>query len=156
MDPELRKRRRNLPHWQLGGSVYFITFRCARGALSAEALEVIVATVLYDHARRYELLFGVVMPDHTHLLLRPLEIVAGRWHDLSAIMKSIKGVSARRINQLLGTSGTVWQEESFDRIVRDADEYEEKADYMWNNPLKAGLVNDPEDWPYFIYPAATR
>ena len=111
-----------------------------------------VTNVLYDHDRRYDLDFGVVMPDHGHLLLQPLQVSPGVWHELPDFMKSLKGVSARRINQLLGTSGPVWQEEYFDRIARDEREYEEKRDYMWNNPLKAGLVADPEDWEYFIFP----
>ena len=152
MEPEVRKRRRNLPHWQLGGSVYFITFRSVRGALPAPAMKQVATNVLYDHSRRYDLEFGVVMPDHTHLLLQPLEISTGVWHDLADIMKSLIGASARRINQLLGTSGAVWQEEYFDRIVRDGHEYDEKVDYMWNNPMKAGLVLHPEDWEYFIFP----
>src|SRR5687768_17310610 len=146
MEPELRKRRRHLPHWQLGGSVYFITFRSARGALPSVAMKQVITNVLHDHGCRYDHHFGVVMPDHTHLLLQPLTKAAGTWHELPEIMKSLKGVSARRINQLLGTSGTVWQEEYFDRIVRDAQEYEEKVNYMWNNPLKAGFVSDPEEW----------
>src|SRR4051812_24020845 len=144
MEPELCKRRRHLPHWQLGGSVYFITFRSARGVLPGSAMTQVIENVQYDHGRRYELHFGVVMPDHTHLLLQPLKLQIGKWHDLPAIMKSLKGVSARRINQLLGTSGAVWQEEYFDRIVRDAAEYDEKANYMWMNPVKAELVKDPE------------
>ena len=62
------------------------------------------------------------------------------------------GVSARRINQSLGTAGKVWQEESFDRIVRDQREYDEKLDYMWNNPIRKGLVSPGEEYPYYIYP----
>src|SRR5262245_41203049 len=104
MEPELRKRRRNLPHWQLGGSVYFITFRSARGELPPVAMQQVVANALHDHCQRYDLEFGVVMPDHTHLLLQPLKVSDSVWHELPDIMKSLKGVSARRINQLLGTS----------------------------------------------------
>ena len=114
----------------------------------------VITNVLYDHGRRYDLHIGVVMPDHTHLLLQPLTKAIDVWHELPEIMKSLKGVSARRINQLLGTSGTVWQEEYFDRIVRDENEYDEKVNYMWNNPFKAGLVGDPDEWDYFIFPPA--
>src|SRR5438094_99639 len=116
MDERLRKRRRHLPHWELGGSVYFITFRSARGLLPEPALRQVMVHILYDHGRRYDLHFAVVMPDHTHLLLQPLEKSPKAWHELSGILKALKGISARRINQLSGTSGTVWQEESFDRI----------------------------------------
>jgi REP element-mobilizing transposase RayT len=145
-------RRRNLPHWQLGGSVYFITFRSLRGALPPEALRLVVGHVLYDHGKRYDLVFGVVMPDHVHVIIQPREIAPGAWHDLSTIMKGLKGSSSRRINQLLGTKGTVWQEEWYDRIIRDDRELEEKLLYMYHNPVKAGLVIDPAKYEFFVYP----
>jgi REP element-mobilizing transposase RayT len=75
------------------------------------------------------------MPDHVHLLLCPQGT-----YDLSRIMKGIKGVSARKINELRQTTGTIWQDESWDRIVRDAEEFAEKLQYMADNPVKAGLV----------------
>jgi REP element-mobilizing transposase RayT len=136
----------------MGGSIYFITFRSLRGSLPQEALEQVRKTILHDHGRKYELILAAIMPDHVHLLLYPLRIQVGHWYDLSVIMKGIKGVSARRINQLLGTTGSVWQEESYDRIVRDEQELQEKVEYMYNNPVKAGLVQNPEDYRFFVYP----
>jgi len=89
----------------------------------------------------YLLAAVVVMPDHVHLLLRPLPGI-----ELSRIMKGIKGVSARLINQARQTAGQVWQDESWDRIVRDYAEFEEKLTYMADNPIKAGLVRALEEW----------
>ena len=122
---ELLIRRRHLPHWQMGGSVYFITFRSQRGGLPPVALRQMSTHILHDHGKRYDLVFGVVMPDHVHVVLQPRERKPGVWFDLAEIMKGLKGASARRINQLLGTRGTVWQDESFDRIIRDENEVEE-------------------------------
>jgi len=79
----------------------------------------------------------MIMPDHAHLILKPRGGLI-----LSRIMKGIKGVSARRLNELRGTTGGVWQDESWDRILRDAAEFEEKLQYMIDNPVKLGLVND--------------
>jgi putative transposase len=152
IDQNLSIRRRHLPHWQLGGSVYFITFRSARGSLPDVALRQVMANIRYDHGRKYDLHLAVVMPDHAHLLLQPREKEPGQWFDLSEIMKGIKGVSSRRINQLLGSAGAVWQAESFDRIIRNEEEYLQKWEYMWNNPVKAGLVSAPEEYPYFVFP----
>jgi REP element-mobilizing transposase RayT len=87
----------------------------------------------------YRLAAAVVMPDHVHLLLRPLDGV-----ELSRIMKGIKGTSARKINGRRNRVGTVWQDESWDRIVRDATEFDEKLKYMAQNPIKAGLVDEIE------------
>ena len=95
---------------------------------------------------------GVVMPDHTHLLLQALANSAGTYIDLAEIMQGLKGASARSINKLLGRGGALWQEEYFDRIMRDAAEYEEKMEYMWKNPVKAGLVGNPEDYDFFVFP----
>jgi REP element-mobilizing transposase RayT len=148
----LEVRRRHLPHWQLGGSVYFITFRSSRDVLPAPALRQVMENIRYDHGKRYDLHFAVVMPDHVHLLLQPREKEPGKWFDLAEIMKGIKGVSSRRINQLLGTTGTVWQAESFDRIMRNEEEYLQKWDYMWNNPVKAGLVEQSEQYEFFVFP----
>lgn len=92
------------------------------------------------------------MPDHAHLMLRPLERVPGHWWDLAHIMKRIKGVSARAINASLGTRGRVWQQESFDRIVRDEAEFSKHWKYMYLNPPRAGLVDDPEEYEFLIRP----
>ena len=132
--------KRHLPHWQVGGRSYFVTFRSVIGVLPSGALEIVKYHILFDHARRYDLLFGVVMPDHVHLLFRPLVKEDGSWYELPQIIRGIKGTSAKRINSLLGRSGSVWQEEYFDRMIRDEEEMLEKWNYMWKNPLKEGLI----------------
>jgi putative transposase len=149
---ELEIRFRHTPHWQMGGCVYFVTFRSARGNLPEGALGQVVVSVLHDHQKKYDLIFGVVMPDHVHLLLQPLEAGPRIYYDLSTIMKGIKGTSSRRINELLGTTGTVWQEGYFDRIVRDEAELRGKLAYMMNNPVKARLVVDSLEYRMFITP----
>jgi hypothetical protein len=65
---------------------------------------------------------------------------------LSRILKGIKGVTARQINGKRGVRGRLWQDESFDRIVRDQAELQEKLEYMLKNPVKAGVTVDP--WQY--------
>lgn len=71
-------------------------------------------------------------------------------------MQGIKGVGSRRINQLMGWSGALWQAESYDRIIRDKNEFEEKRNYMYNNPVKAGLVDDPRKYEFFVWPRVNR
>ena len=139
--PKLTIRRRNLPHWTLEGSTYFITFRVLEGELTPTERKLVL-----DHLRSgigafYLLAAAVVMPDHVHLLLRPLPE-----YELPRIMKGIKGVSARLINAARNTTGSIWQDESYDRIVRDQAEFEEKLQYMADNPVKAGLVKVIEDY----------
>jgi len=86
------------------------------------------------------------MPDHVHILARPLEKSKDQWYSLSAILHSVKRDSARAINRLRNRRGPLWQPESFDRIVRDEEEFLEKANYILGNALRAGLVED--GWLY--------
>ena len=86
------------------------------------------------------------MPDHVHLLLTPLQDEEGSPYALPAILKLIKGASARSINKVLGTSGPVWQEESFDHVLRSQESLQEKLEYIRQNPVRRGLVKNPEDY----------
>ncbi len=90
----------------------------------------------------------MVMPDHTHLILKPRDS-----YNLSRIMKGIKGVSARRVNELRQAAGSVWQDESWDRILRDSDEFEEKLQYMIDNPVKKGLAVSGEEYDGWYFNA---
>jgi putative transposase len=92
---------------------------------------------------RYLLLAFVIMPDHLHILLRP-----DGEQEISKIMHSIKRGSSRLINQMWSRKGPVWQRRFYERIIRDEKEFWEKVNYIYNNPVKAGLVESPEDYPY--------
>lgn len=59
-----------------------------------------------------------MMPDHVHLLFTPLRDEKGWPYGLPAILKFLKGCSARNINKFLGSGGPVWQQESFDHVLR--------------------------------------
>lgn len=76
----------------------------------------------------------VIMPNHAHCLttLHPAVL-------LEKVLKSWKGFSARCINQHLSRSGTLWQEDYFDRLIRDADHFANCVRYIRRNPAKARL-----------------
>ena len=149
---DLHIRRHHLPHWQMGGSTYFITFRSCRGHLPESARRIVIEALMHDHTKRYDLFLGVVMPDHVHVLLCPRQKAPDIWFDLGEIMKGIKGTSARRINKLMGTKGSIWVEENHDRMIRSEDEFAEKWQYMEHNPVKAGLVGDPREYEFIVRP----
>jgi REP element-mobilizing transposase RayT len=88
------------------------------------------------------------MPDHVHLLLTPLSDDEGWPCQLPAILKIIKGMSACSINKLLGTSGPVWQEESFDHALRNDESLKDKLEYIRQNPVRKSLATSPEDYPW--------
>jgi REP element-mobilizing transposase RayT len=145
-EPDLHISRRRLPHWQLDGATYFLTFRLLTGELDPPRRKIVLNHIQSGHGRFYTLIAVVVMPDHVHVLLRPLDGV-----DLSRITKGMKGASARLLNKLDNTTGSIWQDESWDRVIRDQVELDEKLLYMLNNPLKRGLVQDPWDYDGWSY-----
>jgi hypothetical protein len=79
---------------------------------------------------------------YVHILIEPR-------FPLSTIMKAIKGVTSRNANKLLNRTGKVfWQDESFDHWTRDEPEENNIRRYIENNPVRAHLVANPEDWPW--------
>jgi putative transposase len=87
----------------------------------------------------------VVMPNHVHAVLKPLGD-----HALEAILKNMKGYVSRQTNKLLGRAGTLWEEESYDRIVRGEEHLYRVAQYIGRNPAKAGLPR--AEWYRWIHP----
>jgi REP element-mobilizing transposase RayT len=138
---EIKITRRHLPHWSLDGAMYYVTFRPASGELRSSERALVLNHIKEGDGEYYTLVGCVVMPDHAHVIL-----MADLGYSLEKIMKGVKGASARKLNIARGSRGKIWQHESFDRIVRCEKELHGKLVYMLNNPLKAGLVEDP--WRY--------
>jgi len=136
--------RRNLPHIQRDFTPHFITFVTKfRWTLPERARDVVLSSCCHDHRKKYELYVAVVMPDHVHLILTPF--IREETHviyPLSEIMRSIKGVSAHIINRRMERAGPVWQEESFDHVLRSSENLDAKVDYVLQNPVRRGLVRD--------------
>ena len=142
-------KKRNLPHWQQGGSTYFLTFRLrtdVKRALGARERAVVKDAILFWHQEKWRVHALTVMPDHARVLASPLLSGPNEWYSLSGIMHSVKRHSARQINVARGRQGKLWQAETYDRIVRDEAEFDEKSRYILANSLKRGLVEDP--WEY--------
>jgi REP element-mobilizing transposase RayT len=94
-------------------------------------------TLLHFHGKRYDMGACCVMPNHVHAVFRPLP-----GHEMEEVMKSWKGFSSHEINKMLSMQGTVWIQESYDTIVRDARHLARVVQYIGNNPAKAGLPSD--------------
>ncbi len=109
----------------------------------ARFARLVVNALLHFDGVRYRALSWVVMPNHVHVLLEQLAGVSlgeaiGRW----------KGFTAHEINKTLGQSGTFWQEDYFDRFIRNEEHLERTRFYIENNPVKARLCKLPEQWPH--------
>jgi REP element-mobilizing transposase RayT len=144
--PKLEIYRRKLPHWRLTGSVYFVTWRLAdhQPCLSSEERTLVVTTIKHFENRRYTLPAYVVMDDHVHVLVLPLEGFA-----LHRIVHSWKSFSAQRLASDGARIPPVWQREYFDRIVRNDDELRQKAQYILGNPLKRWPSIEEYPWAGF-------
>ena len=125
--------RRNLPHIVRSDKPLFITYTTAhRWRMPPGARTIGLRHALFEHRRRAFIHVAVIMPDHVHLVLRLINEAS-----LAQMVKSIKGISARRINQLLRREDTVWRDESFDHVVRSAEWSRKKIEYVCNNPVRA-------------------
>jgi len=145
--PAVHYYERRLPHWELDGSTYFLTFRAHKrheSPLAHEDLASIVEEILWlGFGERYTLEAYVIMPDHVHLLISPI----GE-RTLSRILQGLKGFSARQINRKLGRKGKFWQDETFDHLVRNEQDWLDKFNYIHSKPVSAGLVDRPQDYPF--------
>jgi REP element-mobilizing transposase RayT len=167
--------RRRLPHYYSAGQATFLTWRL-HGSLPAnrsfppaiasgqaframdrildsasagplflrmpEVAKMVMEAIHYRDQRTFEVHSFVIMPNHVHLLITPFEAV-------SKVMQSLKRFTAREGNRMLGRTGRpFWQDESFDRLVRNDAEFERIVDYIERNPVMAGLAATPEEYPW--------
>ena len=140
---ELLIYRRRMPHWRLTGAVYFVTWRLdkSQAFLSAAESEIVASAIKHFDRQRYDPMAYVVMPNHVHILVRPYEQFL-----LQDIVRSWKSFTAYKLQRQSGKQGRIWQEEYFDRIMRDEAEFFEKAQYILNNPLKIQPQSKEYPW----------
>jgi REP element-mobilizing transposase RayT len=170
--------RRRLPHLQRADADFFITFRTAQVVLTPGARDLVLehclreggiggrafagggarATfdTLHAFAPRIRLYAVVIMPDHVHLLLSPRRNRDGWPYPLVDILQCLKSVTAHRINKMLRLSGPVWQEESFDHVLRSDESLKEKCEYIRQNPVRKGLAVRPEEYRWLVVVGESR
>jgi putative transposase len=95
-----------------------------------------------ENEGRVNSLAFVLMSDHLHWLL-----VLGEDEDLSRVMASFKGRSAREVNKRLDRRGHVWQRAFYDHAIRKDEDMRKLARYIVANPIRAGIVNRVGDYP---------
>jgi REP element-mobilizing transposase RayT len=140
--------RRRLPHMQGDNRPLFVTFCKLTPEPLPPRAELVLQHCLHDHRKTLLLHAAVVMPEHVHLRLTPLRDEEGWPILLSRILQRLKGASARSLNRWLGRGGPVWQEESFDHVLRSNESYEDKIESIRQNPVRRELAAKPEDYPW--------
>jgi REP element-mobilizing transposase RayT len=124
--------------------VYFIT------AFSVDRRPILDCEPVHDAFRTFFLnlpLHGawigrhVLMPDHLHPFMSVDEISLSNW------VKSLKNRLSKTL-RTAGQEGPQWQKGFFDHLLRSGESYSQKWDYVRENPVRAGLVESAEDWPF--------
>ena len=86
----------------------------------------------------------VLMPDHVHFFCAPRQDLC----KLATFVGKWKEWTAKYAQQRCSAEMPFWQPEFFDHALRSSESYDQKWHYVRQNPLRAGLVKRPEDWPY--------
>jgi alanyl-tRNA synthetase/REP element-mobilizing transposase RayT len=155
--------KRRLPHFERPWAKYMVTFTTREHRkLSQTERDITLQTILHDADKKYELYAACVMPDHVHLLLEPrieTDDIEGRpvFYALSDILQTLKSASSHRINKLAGVKDQrVWENESFDRVIRSERDLEEKFHYICRNPWDSGVAEADEDYAWLWTPQPTQ
>lgn len=123
---------------------YYLDQNFGSGSLKRPVIANLVKDALIElDGRKYRLIAWVIMPNHVHLLLEPID-----GFPLPEIMHSIKSYTAHKANAHLNRTGHFWAKEYFDRYIRDSRHYWNTVNYIENNPVKARLCRVPEEWAY--------
>jgi REP element-mobilizing transposase RayT len=94
----------------------------------------VVNALRFGDGQKYRLLAWCIMPNHVHVICR---LFPGQ--ELAGVLRAWKSYSARMANRNLGRTGSFWQREYFDRLIRDGNELERAIRYVEKNPECAGL-----------------
>ncbi len=153
--------RRNLPHFERPWGKYMITFATQdRDILSEAERGIVLDSIL--HARKLgqiHLYTACVMPDHVHLLIEP-QIKSSEpdanpvFYTLTEILQPIKSATSHQIlkerRRVLQNENIkhLWDQESFDRLIRSESDLIEKYDYIIANPAASGLVAQAKDYAW--------
>ncbi len=142
-------RRKILPHhtpgWVKPEAIFFVTSCCQSRGLNQLCHES-VAAVLFDAVAyrqcsgRWYVHLLLLMPDHLHAL-----ITFPREEDMKKVMANFKEITAKR-------AGVAWQRDFFDHRLRTKDSFQDKARYILMNPVRKGLIENHEQWPYIWLP----
>jgi REP element-mobilizing transposase RayT len=124
--------------------IYFVTL-CIEGrrpvlanSYTFEAIKNAVAQL-----RRWEVMAAVIMPDHAHMIVAPIE-------DRDLSIGDFAGAFKRLLRKSLGSQDWEWQRGCFDRLLRSDEDLGSKWIYVQENPVRAGLVQRSEDWPSYL------
>ena len=149
--PHQRPHARNLRkgRYSRPGHYYLLTTSVARRRkifTRRDHARAVLDSICWLHqTSRFLVDAAVVMPDHMHM--------AGQLGEssLPSVMHGLKSYTSNRLTDL-GVTAPVWQPGYHDHALRDDEDYAVRIRYLIDNPVRAGLVERAEDYPYIIWP----
>ena len=125
--------------------LFFVTFctYARRKLLASDAVHAAFVAFASRANSQHNIAVGryVIMPDHVHLFVRGSnDFQLGPW------IGTLKQALAKHI--ALARSSPIWQRGFFDHLLRSDESYTQKWNYVRDNPVRAGLVTNADDWPY--------
>ena len=106
--------------------------------------------MLHFDGSRYVAHALCIMPNHVHWLVTPIQSAELLKSDspLSCIMHSIKSYTSHQANKLLKREGNFWSREYYHPLIRSSEQFGKLLIYVLENPVKAGLCNTWDQWPW--------
>ena len=137
--------RGRLPHWRADDVRYYVTFRHRR-ELSDRERDLLLKALLQSTGKRWDVLVACVLPEATELIATVGVGTQGRPVELSQIVEPAKRRASKAIVKATGERFGPFYDESYDRIVRDDAEFEERWEAIRCSPIEAGLAETPEGY----------
>ena len=111
-----------------------------------EIAQIIAEGLHHRDGKDFKLWSYTIMSNHIHFLATTYET---NTDFLKTIMQNFKKFTGREANKVLGRTGNpFWEEEYYDHLVRDEEEFYRIENYIMMNPVKAGLIDEPENWQW--------
>jgi putative transposase len=115
--------------------------------------DIVMESLHFRDNKEYDLYAYCIMSNHVHLVFRDLSSYdenqkTEEAFPITKIMQGLKSYTGLMANRELKRTGSFWHEESYDRLIRNADELDNTIKYTLNNPVKINLVKNWRDWPY--------
>ena len=134
-----------MPHWRADGEIYYLTFKHRR-ELNEDERNILLKQLLSPHGRKWDLMLVCVLPEVTELLFTVMEARDGEVYELSEIVEKAKNKAGKYIIKASGERFPPFYTESYDRIVRDEVELDERWNEILESPVRLELCEDPEEY----------
>ncbi|MBN9500542.1 MAG: hypothetical protein BGO01_15930 [Armatimonadetes bacterium 55-13] len=139
--------RGRLPHWRADDVNYLVTFRHRRDLDESER-QLLLRALLKPEGKKWNLVIVCVLPGETNLIFSVNEAPSGEPYELAEIVERAKTKTGKAIVKKSGERWPPFYNESFDRIVRDDDELEQRWQEILDSPVNHELAEDPEEYEF--------